>query len=109
MPQGKKAQALHPLPYPDDKTPYPDWQEQIYNAWWNGYILGYPERFIDSYCETFHNGLTVGTSYITYDYIPNHTSCPIIIYTALLSYHRIVLSIVYFYLLVTLSLLLYQP
>ena len=60
MPQGKKAQALHPLPYPDDKDPYPDWQEQIYNAWWNGYIIGYPERFIDSYCETFHNGLTVG-------------------------------------------------
>ena len=47
------------MPYPDEKEPRPDWQRQIYNAWWNGYILGYPERFIDSYCETFHNGLDV--------------------------------------------------
>ena len=46
------------MPYPDEKDPRPDWQRQIYNAWWNGYILGYPERFVDSYCESFHNGLT---------------------------------------------------
>jgi hypothetical protein len=29
--------TAHPLP----QDPYPDWQRQIFNAWWNGYILGY--------------------------------------------------------------------
>jgi hypothetical protein len=53
----KESQALHPLPYPDSKNPKPDWEKQIYNAWWNGYMLGYPVRFVDSYCLTFHNGL----------------------------------------------------
>jgi hypothetical protein len=52
-----QSQALHPMPYPDNDNPLPDWQKQIYNSWWNGYVLGYPSRFIDSYCESFHNGL----------------------------------------------------
>ena len=42
-----QAQALHPLPYPDSEKPEPDWRKQIYNAWWNGVILGYPEYFVD--------------------------------------------------------------
>ena len=52
-----QSQALHPMPYPDDNNPIPDWEKQIYNSWWNGFVLGYPKRFIDSYCERFHNGL----------------------------------------------------
>lgn len=51
------SQALHPLPYPGIVNPKPDWEAQIYNAWWNGYMLGYPEKFVASYCEAFHNGL----------------------------------------------------
>jgi hypothetical protein len=35
-----------------------DQKYQIYYAWWNGYLLGYPERFVDSYCMSFHNDLT---------------------------------------------------
>jgi hypothetical protein len=59
------AQALHPMPFPEDE---PDihspnrkrlYEEQIYNAAWNGLILGYPEYFVTSYCESFHhNGLS---------------------------------------------------
>lgn len=52
-----KSQALHPMPYPDNDNPLSDWKKQIYNSWWNGYVLGYPSRFVDSYCESFHNGL----------------------------------------------------
>lgn len=54
-----QSQALHPMPYPDSDNPTPDWEEQIYNSWWNGYVLGYPGRFVDSYCESFHNGLEI--------------------------------------------------
>jgi len=53
-----ESQALHPLPYPDSEKPEPDWKLQIFNAWWNGVMLGYPEYFVDSYCESFHNGLS---------------------------------------------------
>jgi len=52
-----QSQALHPMPYPNDDNPKSDWEKQIYNSWWNGYVLGYPSRFVDSYCESFHNGL----------------------------------------------------
>mmetsp|Transcript_30298 Transcript_30298/g.28939 ORF Transcript_30298/g.28939 Transcript_30298/m.28939 type:complete len:679 (-) Transcript_30298:8-2044(-) len=55
----RMSQALHPLPYPGEENPRADWQNQIYYAWWNGYMLGYPERFIDSYCEDFHNDLSL--------------------------------------------------
>jgi hypothetical protein len=54
-----QSQALHPMPYPNNDNPIPDWKLQIYNSWWNGYVLGYPERFIDSYCQSFHNGLDI--------------------------------------------------
>ena len=30
-------------------------REQVYNSFWNGNLLGYPERFIESYCREFHN------------------------------------------------------
>jgi len=35
------------------------WSRQIFYSWWNGFVLGYPEHFINSYCESFHNGLDV--------------------------------------------------
>eukprot|EP01038_Epipyxis_sp_PR26KG_P012335 gene12335-16544_t len=54
-----EAQALHPLPYPNREDPTPDYKLQIYNAYWNGYVLGYPEFFIVSYCETFHGPLSL--------------------------------------------------
>jgi len=60
-PFGNVIQALHPMPYPDsssEETLKKDYKEQIYNAWWNGYILGYPQQFIDSYCLDFHNPLS---------------------------------------------------
>lgn len=60
-PFGNVVQALHPMPYPDNTSEdklQKDYKEQIYNAWWNGYILGYPQRFIDSYCLDFHNPLS---------------------------------------------------
>jgi hypothetical protein len=53
------SQALHPAPYPDAANPRPDEKMQIYYAWWNGFLLGYPEYFVDSYCETFHNSLSL--------------------------------------------------
>jgi hypothetical protein len=31
--------------------------EQIYNSWHNGYVLGYPQQFVDSYCRSFHSEL----------------------------------------------------
>lgn len=31
--------------------------EQIYNSWHNGYVLGYPEQFVDAYCRNFHSDL----------------------------------------------------
>ena len=56
------AQALHPVPYPDSSGPvdalYADEHAQIYNSWWNGYVLGYPEPQIESYCLDFHNSLS---------------------------------------------------
>ena len=81
----RQAQALHIVPYPnhyatDEKAEEEENndsyeggrktkkreeyyikkanEEQIYNSWWNGYVLGYPEQFIDSYCRTFHNELS---------------------------------------------------
>lgn len=54
----RQAQALHIAPYAntDDLSELKmAYREQIYNSWWNGYILGYPEHFIDSYCLEFHN------------------------------------------------------
>lgn len=53
-----QAQALHPLPYPDRNALERDWKLQIYYAYWNGFVLGYPSSFIDSYCRSFHNGLS---------------------------------------------------
>jgi hypothetical protein len=52
-----EAQALHPVPYPDTSQLQQDWEAQIYNSAWNGYVLGYPSFFVESYCESFHNGL----------------------------------------------------
>ena len=57
-PLGNAAQALHIAPYadPHDSSKHPkQYREQIYNSWWNGYLLGYPEHFIDSYCYDFRN------------------------------------------------------
>ncbi len=57
VPHGKQAQALHPLPYPDSSRLTQDHKLQIYNSAWNGLMLGYPDYFVDSYCDTFHNAL----------------------------------------------------
>ena len=54
-----EAQALHPVPYPDESRLQLDWREQIYNSAWNGFVLGYPGFFVESYCEGFHNGLSL--------------------------------------------------
>lgn len=56
-----EAQALHLLPTVDDQDdPVPTWRDQVYNAAWNGHVLGYPSHFISSYCEDFPNDLSVG-------------------------------------------------
>jgi hypothetical protein len=56
LPRGQ-AQALHPVPYPDDSRLQQDEREQIYNSAWNGLVLGYPGFFVETYCESFHNSL----------------------------------------------------
>jgi hypothetical protein len=59
-----QAQALHIAPYPREaengnkSEKLKVLEDQIYNSWWNGYVLGYPEFFIDSYCENFHTTLS---------------------------------------------------
>jgi len=55
----REAQALHPCPYPRDESRQADEEAQIYNSAWNGLVLGYPEYFVQGYCESFHNGLSV--------------------------------------------------
>ena len=53
-----EAQALHIAPYadPDDTSKHQQqYGEQIYNSYWNGYLLGYPQHFVESYCMDFHN------------------------------------------------------
>ena len=57
LPRGT-AQALHPMPFPSQDRLNDDHKEQIYNAAWNGLLLGYPERFVTSYCSSFHNDLS---------------------------------------------------
>jgi hypothetical protein len=58
------AQALHIVPYPAEAaggSPEEMKQllkQQIFNSWWNGYVLGYPEHMIDSYCHNFHSDLS---------------------------------------------------
>eukprot|EP00981_Chlorochromonas_danica_P002144 scaffold428_cov168-Ochromonas_danica.AAC.9 len=57
-----EAQALHLLPIVDVSNTLIDhnagWREQIYNAAWNGLVLGYPSYFVSSYCNDFPNSLT---------------------------------------------------
>ena len=55
----REAQALHPCPYPREETRQADEELQIYNSAWNGLVLGYPEYFVQGYCESFHNSLEV--------------------------------------------------
>jgi hypothetical protein len=62
------AQALHIVPYPSEaiegssesngKSLKEILKQQIFNSWWNGYVLGYPEHMIDSYCHNFHSELS---------------------------------------------------
>lgn len=57
-----QAQALHPVPYPNESEGGEDlrrdWEAQIFNSFVNGIILGYPQHFVQNYCESFHNGLS---------------------------------------------------
>jgi hypothetical protein len=55
----REAQALHPCPYPREESRRADEEAQIYNSAWNGLVLGYPEYFVQGYCESFHNSLSV--------------------------------------------------
>ena len=58
------AQALHIVPFPsearDDDAAKMDeiLREQIYNSYWNGFLLGYPVRFVESYLRSFHTNLS---------------------------------------------------
>jgi hypothetical protein len=61
-----ESQALHPMPFPDTSRLQLDYVEQIYNAAWNGILLGYPERFVRSYCSDFHNDLPKATKLSTF-------------------------------------------
>lgn len=54
------AQALHPMPYPNQHNHNPEalrqaYHDQLYNAAWNGFTLGYPAFFVRSYVENFHD------------------------------------------------------
>lgn len=47
-----------PAPYESKDDPSlneQEYREQIYNSYWNGNLLGYPARFVESYCRDFHN------------------------------------------------------
>lgn len=59
MPQNE-AQALHIVPYPNHVAAgtREAHRQQVYNSWWNGRILGYPEAFVRSYCSSMHVDLT---------------------------------------------------
>jgi hypothetical protein len=62
VPKGQ-SQGLHPVPYPDEANGNPqelarDHHLQVYNSFWNGFVLGYPLHSISMYCEDFHNPLT---------------------------------------------------
>ncbi len=63
-----QAQALHPVPYPNYNGAQEDISReedgQIYNSGWNGYVLGYPLHIIDTYCENFHNEMSIGNKRI---------------------------------------------
>lgn len=58
----REAQALHIAPYPEVDHTAADHkrilEEQVYNSYWNGYVLGYNERFIVSYCENYNAQIT---------------------------------------------------
>lgn len=47
------------MPFPDTSSVpgalYRSHEEQIYNAAWNGFVLGYPAYFIQSYVRSFHD------------------------------------------------------
>jgi hypothetical protein len=50
----RSAQALHPMPFLDeasDEARLSSAREQVFNSAFNGLTLGYPERFVRSYCE----------------------------------------------------------
>ena len=59
MPRNQ-SQALHPTPYPDESGPMvqEEYRLQVYNSYWNGFVLGYPLGFVNVYCEDFHNPLS---------------------------------------------------
>ena len=59
-------QALHIVPYPpreqegNEASVDAAHMEQVHNSYFNGYILGYPLRFVETYCKDLPNGLTEG-------------------------------------------------
>ncbi|GAB5363518.1 hypothetical protein AAMO2058_000890000 [Amorphochlora amoebiformis] len=57
LPGGRVAQALHILPFPRTDHLQDDQRAQIYNSYWNGVVLGYPESMINIYIRDFKNDL----------------------------------------------------
>jgi hypothetical protein len=51
----KGAQALHIAPYPENSPGNVSenkriYEQQVYNSWWNGLVLGYPQHVVEHYC-----------------------------------------------------------
>lgn len=58
IPRGDVAQALHILPFlagAENRTRV--LEEQIYNSYWNGMVLGYPPNMVEAYITSFHSDL----------------------------------------------------
>ena len=56
-----QAQALHIVPYPENLSADGNrniYEAQVYNSWWNGHLLGYPESFIDQYCLSLQSNIS---------------------------------------------------
>ena len=59
-------QALHIVPYPPAESEFgiesvnAAHEEQVHNSYFNGIILGYPQRFVETYCKDLPNKLNEG-------------------------------------------------
>lgn len=51
------AQAFHIVPFPDGVNNEQIFREQVKLSWYNGYLLGYPTQFIDTYCRDLQKSL----------------------------------------------------
>ena len=57
-------QALHIVPYPPSEDEFgiesvnAAHEEQVHNSYFNGIVLGYPQRFVETYCKDLPNKLS---------------------------------------------------